>query len=631
MQNNRAAKVVLFAVVALMSAPPTTAADQPLDSPIDASGTPAIAQADVSLPNLIRQYSADASSVESCYKLPWSTLRFERLDRLYSDWLARLDGLNFDALSQSDRVDYVLFKNELLRSRRSLERSRKRLAEIDDLIGFRDVIQNLNQARWREGQIDGPAAATSISELAAQVKVLRKRIEKSAASGSTNARPRGGDKRHRKRARTATNNDDAQPLAITPALALRAAEAVAALRHTLREWFTSYEGFNPELVWWVKTPCEEADKQLEAYGKLLKEEVAGQKGGEDDPLVGDPIGAAAVAEDIRFEFLPYTAQELIALGERELAWGERQMKGAAREMGHGDDWKAAMAQVKADYVPPGQQDDLVAEIGREAIEFVKQHKFATIPPLCEETWRLSMIPVDKVQIIPYAAYKEPKVLVAYANERMTQEDKRMIMRGNNRAFVRLTTIHELIPGHHLQSYIAARYNTHRNLFRTPFYTEGWGLYCELRLWDLGWARTPQERIGMLFWRMSRAARVIVALKFHLGEMTPTEIADFFVKRIGHERLGAMSEVRRLISEPPLYQASYLLGGMQIAALHDELVNSGRKLEQQFNDAVLAANTMPIELLRAMLSNLPVTRDMKPVWRFAARRRPDAPGDNGSER
>jgi len=72
-----------------------------------------------------------------------------------------------------------------------------------------------------------------------------------------------------------------------------------------------------------------------------------------------------------FEFIPYSAQEMIALGERELAWGEAEMKKAAREMGCGDDWHAALAQVEADHVPPGAQDELVAQTCHEAIAFVK--------------------------------------------------------------------------------------------------------------------------------------------------------------------------------------------------------------------------------------------------------------------
>jgi uncharacterized protein (DUF885 family) len=206
------------------------------------------------------------------------------------------------------------------------------------------------------------------------------------------------------------------------------------------------------------------------------------------------------------------------------------------------------------------------------------------------------------------------MLVAYANAVMKQEDKLMVMRGNNRAFTRLTTAHELIPGHHLQLFQATRSNTHRRLFGTPFYIEGWALYCELRFWDLGWARTPAEKIGMLFWRMHRAARVIVSLKYQLGQLTPDEMVAFLVDRGGHEKFGATSEVRRFLTAPPLYQASYLTGGLQLLALHNELVGGGKLTEQQFNDAVLAENSMPIELLRASLKKLPLACDAQPVWK-----------------
>jgi hypothetical protein len=249
--------------------------------------------------------------------------------------------------------------------------------------------------------------------------------------------------------------------------------------------------------------------------------------------------------------------------------------------------------VKSDYVSPGEQDELVWTIGREAIRFVPQHQLATIPPLCAETWHLTMMSPEMLRTIPYAAYSGEKVMVAYANESMSEEDKMMVMRGNNRAFTRLTTIHELIPGHHLQMFNAARHNTHRALFTTPFYVEGWALYCELQMWNLGWARTPQERIGMLFWRMHRAARIIVSLKFHLGQMKPAEMIDFLVNRVGHERFGATSEVRRFIAAAPLYQAGYLLGGLQFMALHDEMTGPGKMTDRQFHDAVLAENTMPV--------------------------------------
>jgi uncharacterized protein (DUF885 family) len=176
----------------------------------------------------------------------------------------------------------------------------------------------------------------------------------------------------------------------------------------------------------------------------------------------------------------------------------------------------------------------------------------------------------------------------------------------------------LIPGHHLQIYVAGRNNTHRSIFSTPFLVEGWALYWEMRLWDLGWSQTPEDRIGMLFWRMHRAARIIVSLKFHLGKMTPTEMVDFLVDRVGHEKLGATSEVRRFIggSYSPVYQCGYMIGGLQIRALHKELVGGKKMSERQFHDTFMAYNAISVELIRAGMENVPLKRDSRSQWKFA---------------
>jgi uncharacterized protein (DUF885 family) len=555
-----------------------------------------------SMPDLIREYEADQNGIANFYELPWSAVRFDRLERLHAGWQARLEKLDFNALDQAGRLDWLLLRNDARQSLAQIARDRKRLAEMDHLLGFRGAIFELEQARWRGEPLNGQAAATQVSELAAKVKQIKERVEKAT-------KPKPAD----------AKKDDASPAKVAPSLALRTAKAVNDLRGALKKWFAFYDGYQPDFAWWLKKPYEEAAKNLEDYAKLLREEVAGLKGKDEDPLVGDPIGADAVAEAVRFEFLPYTADELIAIGERDLAWCEGEMRAAAKKIGSGNDWKAALSKVKSDFVPPGQQDDLVAKIAHEAIEFVKKRKLVTVPPLCEETWRMTMMSPETMRTIPYAAYGGQNMMVAYAKDEMKHEDKLMAMRGNNRHATRLVTPHELIPGHHLQAFQAARHGTHRRLFSTPFYVEGWALYWELRLWDLGWARTPQERIGMLFWRMTRAARIIVSLKFHLGKMKPAEMVDFLVGRVGHEKLGATSEVRRFIGDgfSPLYQAGYLLGGLQLKALHDELVKPGKMTEQQFHDAALAEGPIPIELLRAVLLKLPLTRDTAAGWKFAS--------------
>jgi uncharacterized protein (DUF885 family) len=412
--------------------------------------------------------------------------------------------------------------------------------------------------------------------------------------------------------------DDQPPIKLSPVLAFRAASAIKDLRGTLKTWFSFYDGYQPDFSWWLKKPYDEASTALESYAKFLREEIAGVKEKDEDPLIGESIGAEALAEDLASEMIPYSAQELIAIGEREFAWCEARMKETAREMDFGDDWKSALAKVKSQHVPPGQQDELVAACGREAIQFLKQRDLVTIPALAEETWRLRMISPSGQKTLPFAAYGGQAMMVAYAKDEMKHEDKLMAMRGNNRHFTRIVTAHELIPGHHLQAFMAQRHRDYRRMFSTPFLVEGWALYWEIRLWDLNYGNTPEDRIGMLFWRMHRCARIIVSLKFHLGEMKPSEMVDFLVDRVGHERLGATSEVRRFIGEEysPLYQCGYMIGGLQLRGLHREVVGAGKMTDKQFNDAVLSYGPIPIELIRAGLLNTPLTREAEASWRFA---------------
>ena len=201
---------------------------------------------------------------------------------------------------------------------------------------------------------------------------------------------------------------------------------------------------------------------------------------------------------IESEMLDWTPEDLIAMAEREYAWCESEAKKASREMGMGDDWRKAMDKVKSLHVEPGEQDQLVVDQAKEAIKFLEDRKLVTIEPLCKETWRLEMLGQETQKTLPFAVYMGQKMGVSYPLATQDHETKEMSLRGNNEHFTRAITHHELIPGHHLQGYMAERYNSHRRLFSTPFLVEGWALYWEMLLWDQGFARGSEDRIGMLF-------------------------------------------------------------------------------------------------------------------------------------
>src|SRR5690606_29570550 len=115
----------------------------------------------------------------------------------------------------------------------------------------------------------------------------------------------------------------------------------------------------------------------------------------------------------------------------------------------------------------------------------------------------------------------------------------------------------------------------------------------------------------------RAARIIVSLSFHLGQMQPQEMIDFLVENVGLERDGATSEVRRFIGDmySPLYQCGYMIGGLQINALYKELVDGGRMTPRQFHDTLLKENSIPINMVRAAVLGLPLEEKEVPEWKF----------------
>jgi uncharacterized protein (DUF885 family) len=214
-----------------------------------------------------------------------------------------------------------------------------------------------------------------------------------------------------------------------------------------------------------------------------------------------------------------------------------------------------------------------------------------------------------------------QITVSYPTNTMEFEQRIQSMRGNNPGFSHATAHHEMIPGHNLVGYMNARFNDYRaNLPGAgPFFGEGWPLYWELSLYDMGFNKTPEQKVGALFWRMHRCARIIFSLKFHMGQWSPQEAIDFLVDRVGHERDNAIAEVRRSFDPSagygPLYQAAYLLGGLQLRGLHKELVGSKQMTNKQFHDEIMRQGGMPIAFLRLALSKQKLTRDMAIDWKF----------------
>ena len=580
-------------LLAAPAAPQASAATAVTAGPADPTVPalePLLGGSDSRMAAVVSRFSADRAALGRRYGTPWSAERRERMRTFFQGWRDRLGELDFASLGQEGQLDWVLLDNELRYQLHELDRERGLFEEMASLIPFADVIIGLQDARRRLEPVEPRAAGEEMARLAERVADARDSLEGRLSRG------------------------DAVP---SPIVGLRAADAVDALAAALGDWHDYHAGYDPVFTWWVRAPYGATTSALEDYARLLRERVVGYREGEDPPIVGDPIGAEGLEADLRHEMIPYSPAELISIAEREYTWCVERLKESSRELGYGDDWLAALEHVKTLHVEPGAQPALILDLYEQSVAFLKQRDLVTIPPLAEEVWRMEMMSPERQKVSPFFLGGEV-IQVSYPTDEMDHADKLMSMRGNNEHFSRATVHHELIPGHHLQGFMSSRYNAHRQLFRTPFWHEGNALYWEFRLWDLGFPRGPEDRMGMLFWRTHRAARIIFSLSFHLGRMTPDEAVDFLVERVGHERANAEAEVRRSFngSYPPLYQAGYMLGGLQFRALHEELVESRRMTEREFHDAILQGGPMPVEMVRARLRGDPLDPDHRPSWRFA---------------
>jgi uncharacterized protein (DUF885 family) len=574
--------------------------------------------------NVVNRFTSDLNSVGRRYDADDSPAQRKRMRDFYNGWAKKLSQVDFDRLSQEGKVDYVLLNNYIRHQLDLLNRQDKLRAETAVLVPFSDRLLALQDRRRDLVSIDSKSAAGTLASVAHQVDSLRSLFEASPSRAES----------------PAAKGAAAKPVApaVSRTVANRGAANIDQIRGIMSRWYRYYDGYDPLFTWWAKDPYRKLDDALARYASTLRERVVGYKPAEvpaaggrrgnpsnDGPIIGDPIGADGLKGDLAYEMIPYTPQELIEIAQKEYAFSLSEAKKASREMGFGDNWKAAMEKVKNTYVDPGKQPDLIRDLARQAEAFFDQHDWVTIPELAREDWGMEMMSPERQRVAPFFLGGE-SILVSYPTADMSEEDKLMSLRGNNPHFSHATVFHELNPGHHLQGFMSDRYNSHRQLFGTPFWSEGQSLYWEMFLWDHGFQVTPEDRMGALFWRMHRSARIIFSMKFHLREMTPDQAVQFLVDTVDFERANAEGEVRRSFSGdyPPLYQIGYMIGGLELRALHKELVDSGKMTDRAFHDAVLQGGPMPIAMVRARLANLPLTRDGPAPWKFSEELPPPVP-------
>lgn len=552
-------------------------------------GITAIAQTDPNQPTevypFIVNFRADEGSLERYYFIPNSEERRERMTAFYKEQLTKLEQLPFEKMSEGGKVDYILMKRELNEELYQLSKEQAERSQVARFVSAGDPIYLIEKQRRRGEFIKSEMVAKQLNDIFRAIQTATKKL--------------------------------AQEPNMSRDLAARAEATIKGQQVALKSVYEFYYGYDPDFTWWVTKPYRQLDSVMTKYAIALKNKVDPATLPKDDGsgIIGNPIGREELIRLLSYEMIPYSPEELVEIANKEFAWCDAELLKASKEMGFGDNWRAAQEKVKMSFVPEGHQPEAMLKLYNESVDFLKKNDLITIPPIAEETWRMRMMPPKQQLISPFFLGGEV-LQISYPTYEMNHEDKLMSMRGNNPHFSRSTVHHELIAGHHLQGFMNNRNKAYRN-YRTPFWTEGWALYWELILWDLNFPQGPEDKIGMLFWRMHRCARIIFSLNYQLGKWTPQQCIDFLVDRVGHERANAEGEVRRSFTTNygPLYQLAYMTGGFQFYALKKELVDGGKMSYKQYHDAVMRENSMPVEMVRALLTDQPLTRDFKTNWKF----------------
>jgi len=511
--------------------------------------------------------------------------RRKRLLELIDEYLELLKRSQFEKWNINGKVDYVLFKRNLESEQYQLLEEQKTYDQISKYLTFSDRLYTLQKPRRRGLSVSGEEVAKELNDINKDITTAIDKLKKVDSIEQNQAN--------------------------------LASEAAKGLQAVLKDYFNFYNGYDPLFTWWVPKTYTATDSLLGVFANAIKRKGKVNTLQKDDGsgIVGNPIGSTELVRLLKYEWISYSPEDLVDIANKEFAWCDAELLKASRDMGFGDKWKDALEKVKQTYVPPGKQPEAMYDLYKQSVDFLKKNDLLTLPPLSEEDWGMYMMAAERQRVSPFFLGGQ-SLIISYPTNTMTFEEKMMSMRGNNPNFSRATVHHELLAGHHLQGYMTARHKAYRN-FDTPFWVEGNSLYWELLLWDMKFPRTPEERIGMLFWRMHRCARIIFSLNYHLGKWTPQQCIDFLVDRVGHERANAEGEVRRSFTGAygPLYQIAYMIGGLEFYALKKELVDTKKMTYKQYHDAILHENSLPIEMLRAILTNQNIGRDYKPSWKF----------------
>jgi len=311
-------------------------------------------------------------------------------------------------------------------------------------------------------------------------------------------------------------------------------------------------------------------------------------------ISNQPQGRDYYANRVRhFTTLPLTPDEVFELGEREVERIAAAMKTAMQSAGFSGSRAAFIGKLRssAEFYPKSAE----ALLARAA--WISKTIEGRLPQYFSPLYRL-----------PFTVEPVPATIAAsYTSGRYVSGDAKQERPGvywvnttqlESRGLYSLPalTLHEAVPGHHLQHARAAELDD-VHPFRQQYYIsafgEGWGLYAEYLGEEMGIYKTAHERFGRLSYEMWRACRLVVDVGLHDRGWTRQQAIDYLARYTALSELEVVNEIDRYIGWPGQALA-YKLGELVIKGLREEAENElGEAFDiKAFHEAVLGNGSVP---------------------------------------
>lgn len=272
-------------------------------------------------------------------------------------------------------------------------------------------------------------------------------------------------------------------------------------------------------------------------------------------------------------------------------------------------WTVVYEALKDEHPPADAIKQAYQQQMDAAQAFVREHSVVTLPE-GEQVITLDTPPALR-RSSPFGTFQvadpfdgglEGRLYLTPIEDWMTPEQQAERLRSHHTAWIPIIAVHEAYPGHHVQALVVNRNpNALRRIIREPIFSEGWGLFTEELMFEQGFLQGDDVRLTQLRNRLWRAARVILDVSLHTGQMSFEEAVDFLVEKVRFERYAAELEVGMYIRRPT-YVLGYLIGMQEIAAIRAEYIDRFGEPQppSQFYDRLLYFGSIPPALLREEL-------------------------------